>query len=426
MPTVSENVNPDGNKLLSFDVSALFTNVPLKPTLDFLKRKLNTIELDCDVPVNCLIDMIELCLKDSYFQFEDRFYKQIFGIPMGSCLSPILAGLFLEHVESEILPLYAGPQPLFWKRYVDDVLCLVPDDFELEPYLQFLNSIYPTLKFTYEWESDGKIPFLDVLIDNCSTSFKFSVYRKPTHSESYLHYFSYCASSIKLSVAKSLFLRALRVCNDENLQMEFNHIKTSLKRLAYPERVLKNALNKAKKHHFKFNEEEEENIEQKAGRNVIIPYMPDMMDKKKSLKLLNTDVVFTYKNKLGNSLTYNKPNDDGKSVSGVYEIPCDTCPKLYVGETGRDLDTRMKEHNYDIITSNPESAVAQHTILNDHRFDFSKAKIVHPCKNRRRRHVIESALIQFYKKKGLSVNLNSGFTPHNELFSRYIQNVLDL
>ncbi len=149
------------------------------------------------------------------------------------------------------------------------------------------------------------------------------------------------------------------------------------------------------------------------------------MEKKQSLQVFNTDVVFTYKNKLSSALVYNKPRSEKKSSSGVYEIPCSSCPKLNVGETGRDRRTRMQEHHYDIITSNPESAVAQHTILEDHRFDFSKVKIVHPCNNRRRRHVIESALIQFYNKKGLSVNLNSGFTPHNTLFSRYIKDVLD-
>ena len=418
-----KSINPSGGKLISF-VSALFTNVPLIPTLDFLRRKLKTVDLKCDAPVECLIEMIELCLKDSYFQFEDCYYQQIFGIPMGSCLSPILAGLFLEHVESEILPLYAGPQPLFWKRYVDDVLCLVPKDFKLESYLHFLNSIYPSLKFTYEWETERKIPFLDVLIENCSTYFQFSVYRKPTHSESYLHYYSYCAESIKLSVAKSLFLRAYRVCGDNNMHLEINHIKKTLKKLAYPDKVLSKALSKAKQHYYRFDIEVTP-PKKECSRNLIIPFLPDLLMKKKSLQSFNTDVVFTYKNKLSSALTYNKPKTEKKIASGVYEIPCSSCPKLYVGETGRDIRTRMREHQYDIITSNPESAVAQHTILEDHRFDFSKAKIIHPCSNRRRRHVIESALIQFYSKKGLSVNLNSGFTPHNDLFSRYIKDVLD-
>ena len=78
---------------------------------------------------------------------------------MGNPLSPVLASLFLEHVESEMLPGYSGVQPIFWKRYVDDVLSLVSKNFDLENYLDFINSLYPTLKFTYEWESNKKFRF---------------------------------------------------------------------------------------------------------------------------------------------------------------------------------------------------------------------------------------------------------------------------
>ena len=89
---------------MSFDVKALFTNVPLAPTMDFIRRKLPTLNYDFGVPTSCMIELIELCLQSSYFQFGDNFYEQVFGTQMGNPLSPILSGLFLEHIESEILP----------------------------------------------------------------------------------------------------------------------------------------------------------------------------------------------------------------------------------------------------------------------------------------------------------------------------------
>ena len=36
------------------------------------------------------------------------------------------------------------------------------------------------------------------------------------------------------------------------------------------------------------------------------------------------------------NLCRNKPKNT-QITSGVYEIPCKTCDKVYVGETGRDL-----------------------------------------------------------------------------------------
>ena len=159
-----KTVNPSKHKFISFDVSALFTNVPLQPTLEFLKRKLSSTKIDPAIPTDIIIKLIELCLKKSYFQFDDVFYEQMFGIQMGNPLSPVLANLFLEHIESELLPLYSGVQPTFWKRYVDDVLCMVPHNFDLNSFLIFINGFYSTLHFTFEWEKDDRISFLYVCI----------------------------------------------------------------------------------------------------------------------------------------------------------------------------------------------------------------------------------------------------------------------
>ena len=161
------------------------------------------------------------------------------------------ACLFLEHIETEILPLYTDTQPSLFLRYIDDVISMVSPDFNLEGFLHFLNSLYPTLTFTHEWETDGKISFLDVLIHNLGHCLQFSVYRKPTHSNSYLHYFSFSHNSIKLGLVQSLFLRAYRVCSDNFLTEEINFITNSLKKLAYPEKILNKGLSKAKRTFFR-------------------------------------------------------------------------------------------------------------------------------------------------------------------------------
>ena len=128
--------------------------------------------------VNCILELVDLCTTNLYFHFEENFYKQKFGMAMGNPLSPVLANLFLEHIESDILPTYDNVKPSFWYRYVDDILCLVDNDFDLTDFLSFINNLYPSLNFTFEWESDGKISFLDVLIHNYHDHLKFSVFRK--------------------------------------------------------------------------------------------------------------------------------------------------------------------------------------------------------------------------------------------------------
>ena len=60
------------------------------------------------------------------------------------------------------------PDNVIWYRYVDDVLCLWPED--LDNFLYQLNNLVPSIEFSIEEEIDFKIPFLDVLIERVENS----------------------------------------------------------------------------------------------------------------------------------------------------------------------------------------------------------------------------------------------------------------
>ena len=424
-----KKVVPGDDKFISFDVSSLFTNVPLQPALEFLERKLLASSFEFDVPIECLIDLVKLCLNQSYFQFEDGFYEQIFGLSMGNPLSPVISCLFLEYLETEKLPLYKGIKPKFWKRYVDDVLCLVPPNFELESFLSFINSLHPTIKFTFEWENDNKIPFLDILIHRSKSFLKFSVYRKPTNGENYLHFFSFTDVQIKIGLAQSLFLRAFRVCDKEFLDNEIKHLGNTFEKLAYPKWLLDKAFFKAKKSYYRSlcgkSKNKNNNLSEEKKSLLVVPFTPVLKDLKGTLRNFDTDIVFSYKNKIGTSLSRNKPKST--ISSGVYSIPCSDCPEIYIGETGRDLHkVRVKEHETDVKNNKIDSGVAQHSNKNSHTFNFDKAEIIYYCHKTRKRRVVESAVIKDYSDRGLSCNLNSGFSPQNVILSKHIREVLHI
>ena len=51
----------------------------------------------------------------------------------------------------------------------------------------------------------------------------------------------------------------------------------------------------------------------------------------------------------------------GKKADGVYELIWHTCNKSYIGETGRNAETRAKEYRAHANNGHPElSAVVQH------------------------------------------------------------------
>jgi len=128
--------------------------------------------------------------------------------------------------------------------------------------------------------------------------------------------------------------------------------------------------------------------------------------------------------KISNCLTHNGP--PGKTTAGVYRIPCKICPKFYIGETGRSIQQRMKEHQADIIKPDPNlhSGVVNHVHDTGHFFDFQKMELLFTCNDVTKRHLVESALIKYYSKDNLTVNLNSGFSPHNIMLSKAITELI--
>jgi hypothetical protein len=78
----------------------------------------------------------------------------------------------------------------------------------------------------------------------------------------------------------------------------------------------------------------------------------------------------------------------------VYVIPCKGCPSRYVGQTGRNLDVRIREHKNCVRTANENSAVFRHIQNKDHEIDWTSAKFVYNQNSKKKRLIVESTLIK--------------------------------
>ena len=105
--------------------------------------------------------LLLLCTKNVHFTFNEEIYTQKDGVAMGSPLGPVIANIFMSHLEESIVPTLSQ-KIKFWKRYVDDTIAIIEDS--TKDILQVLNSFHCNIKFIYEEESNGKIIFLDVLL----------------------------------------------------------------------------------------------------------------------------------------------------------------------------------------------------------------------------------------------------------------------
>ncbi|KAJ8734267.1 hypothetical protein PYW07_014818 [Mythimna separata] len=148
---------------------------------------------------------------------------------MGSPVAPVVANLWMEHFED--LAISTCPVPIkFWKRYVDDVFCILKGGIpEIERCLNHLNNIHTAMHFTAEVERDRSLAFLDVkVIARSDGTLSHSVYRKPTHTDRYLHATSHHHPYHLKSVVTSLTSRAFDLCDSEHLTDELSHVRKVL------------------------------------------------------------------------------------------------------------------------------------------------------------------------------------------------------
>ena len=68
--------------------------------------------------------------------------------------------------------------------------------------------------------------------------------------------------------------------------------------------------------------------------------------------------------------------------SGIYKLKCNTCNKVYVGQSGRAIDIRFKEHIRYIRSNNSTSVYAAHIIENRHEYGTKEntLQLLKPCR----------------------------------------------
>ena len=130
-----------------------------------------------------ITDLLSFCLNITQLVFEGTYYKQIFATATGSPVSAVIANLVMEDIEHRALTT-APVSHSFWKRFVYAVISAVSEN-EIVVLLQHLmNSVEPSIQFTVERETNGKLPFLDTCVQR-TTDVKVEtvVYRKQTHPD---------------------------------------------------------------------------------------------------------------------------------------------------------------------------------------------------------------------------------------------------
>ncbi len=99
-----------------------------------------------------IVRLLELCLKHTYFAFQDQFYLQIHGAAMGSPVAALTCNLYMEDFEQKALNTFAH-KPDWWKRYVDDMHTKL-EYIHAQAFTDGLNTIDEDIQWTRTGEVD--------------------------------------------------------------------------------------------------------------------------------------------------------------------------------------------------------------------------------------------------------------------------------
>jgi len=115
------------HRLVSLDVTSLFTNVPIEVAMKSIEKRWSSISQNTLIPLEDFKGAVSFVQNSTFFTFNSICYKQIFGTSMGSPLSPVIADLVLQDLELVAINNLPFHLP-FYYRYVDDIILAAPSN----------------------------------------------------------------------------------------------------------------------------------------------------------------------------------------------------------------------------------------------------------------------------------------------------------
>lgn len=379
----------------------MYTSISTDLALNVLRKKWNIIKNYTDLPAEYFLEAAELCLTSTYFKYENSFYKQKFGLPMGGPLSATAANLVLEDLEDTCLKKCEFPV-IGYKRYVDDVFAIVPKNKVITMQDTF-NDYHPQIKFTVELEKNCELNYLDLKLIRREGKITTQWYEKPTNSGRYLNYKSSAPIKFQRNVVSNLARRVINFTNPEDRPRFIKKLKQDLQNNNYPLEFIEKLIKKEtyKKYNPGPTQTNKKPFLQDKEIVISIPYIKGVTETlQRNLNTHNIKIVSATGNCLKKFYSNVKaPIEREKTTNTVYKIKCKDCDVTYIGQSKQYLHNRITAHINSVSGKNAEkTALKKHTNSTNHQFNFKEVDILDKENNEKKRLVLEMIRIKQDKK----------------------------
>ena len=128
-----------------------------------------------------------------------------------------------------------------------------------------------------------------------------------------------------------------------------------------------------------------------SNKSLTLPFSTEFVLIRPILCQLVINLIFNFKNTIKNFLIHNQPRDEDSNL--VYIVPCGQCPSVYLGQTGKSLSLRVKQHKYSVRTNQINNGISNHANKTLHSINWEGVTAIQKCKSYQERLIIESCLI---------------------------------
>lgn len=393
--------------MFSLDVTSLYTNVPIDYAMECIDRRWDEIGDHTPIEKNSFVAAVKLVLGSTFFVYRGEFYKQTFGVPMGSPLSPVVANIVMERLEQESLHTLEEKRisMRIYRRYVDDCFCVANQE-QVDVILSTFNEFHERLNFTVEMETNNKLKFLDMTLQRNDGKI-MKVWTPKQENGRYLDFLSESPFQHKCNTAIALIDRAIKLTDATERHKTIGTVKQILLKNHYPQWFINKMLQKRTHKHYN-SLQSESSADNGETKFVSTPYIPCLSEKlAKILKKHGVTLAYKPRDKVKNTVFSQLkdviPKEKTKNV--VYAVPCGTDDgKVYVGQTGRMLETRITEHRSNIRKKEAKTGLVQHHLDEGHNFDFDRTRILERIENQESRTLAEAFHIKLLGNEA-TVNL---------------------
>jgi len=223
-------------------VISLFTNIPLDFAINSIINRWTLIKEKTHIPKDEFIDAVNLILSSTYFVFNKKIYKQTYGTPMGSPLSPIIANLVMQDLEEKTLRIINCDIP-FYYRYVDDIILAAPYE-KITEIVETFNDYHNRLQFTVEHDIGGSLSFMDLLLHVDNGKIALDWFHKDTFSGRFLSFYSNHPICHKIGTIFNLIDRAVLLSHPRYHQKNIEMCIELLLNNGYPLELIFEKINK--------------------------------------------------------------------------------------------------------------------------------------------------------------------------------------